>query len=88
MNWNQIAADDVFGTFLKRPRHLDDIRQDDIGHHTYRESYHPEGSQMHVGLPLPSIQSEGLEDGQRHHHKRGADNPCRNRFYTSLFHFN
>ena len=41
---------------------------------------------MHVGLPLPRIQSERLEYGQRHYHKCSADDPRRYRFYTSLFH--
>jgi hypothetical protein len=41
---------------------------------------------MRITLPMPRIQSERFEYGQRHHYKRGTDNPRRNRFYTSLFH--
>ena len=37
----KVAADDVFNAFLERPRQLDDILQDDVGHHACKEAYHP-----------------------------------------------
>ena len=36
----EIAADDVFDAFLERPRHLDNVLQDDVRQHTDKETYY------------------------------------------------
>ena len=38
---SDVAADDIFDTFLERPGQLDDILQDDVGHHACEKAYHP-----------------------------------------------
>ena len=60
--------------------------QDKVRHHTDQTTNHPQSYQMHIALTLPRIQSEGFEHGQRHHHKRGTDDPRGYRFFTTLFH--
>lgn len=60
--------------------------KENVCHHADREANHSQSYQMHIALPLPRFQSEGLKNGQRHHYKRGTDDPCRNGFYTFLFH--
>ena len=41
---------------------------------------------MQIGLPLPSFESEGLEDGNRQYHKSGTDESDAYGFLVTFVH--
>jgi hypothetical protein len=41
---------------------------------------------MQIGLPLPSFESEGFEDGNRQYHESGTDESDADGFFVTFFH--
>ena len=82
----EVATDDVTDSVFDGSWFLDDIFQYTFCQHATHDSQHPQHQQMNVCLPLPRIQSEGLEHSQCCHHKRGANDTCYDRFFPSFIH--
>lgn len=41
---------------------------------------------MNISLPLPNLESEGLEDGQRQHHEGTTDDTNVDGFFMTFIH--
>ena len=82
----QVAADDVIDTLIIGAGHFDDILERGIGHRTTHKAQQPHRQQMDIASPLPSLQTEGFEDGQGEHREDGADDAGHNRIFLSLAH--
>ena len=82
----QIASDDVFHSVVRTPRHPDHPFQDQFGEHTNTHSQQTDHQQVGISLPLPRIESKGLEDRKCQYREADADDSRPQSFILSILH--
>ena len=82
----EIATDDIADATIVGAGHADNIFQNDFRQETTEQAQCKYRQQMNIGLPLPLLESEGLEDGYRQYHEGATDGADADSFFMTFVH--